>query len=236
MTVISEGYPDWQRVETRAFDPFYRETFDTGGSTASTGLLYVANFPMLIVSAKATGTSIYNMTLQWYTDSDKSTSLLTEQIGLAAPDWGYRVAHGVVSPWLDVFFVPTTYSSGDEITLALIPSTFQIPQIQLSYNYLIRETTLAIGSGVTTTVNANAIIPGPGKLYLHNPTCTDFTVNMQVLENDGAWHSSFFAQSTTVGVTLDYDVTLPPRPTRVQVDNRSGSSANFDFTLSSWAQ
>jgi hypothetical protein len=236
VTVISEGYPDWQRVVTRAFNPFYRQTFDTGGAVTSTGLLYVANFPAMIIAASASGTSIYNMTVQWYTDSNKVTSLLTEQIGLAAPDWGYRVSHGIVSPWVDIFFSPTTYAAGDTINLSLTPSTFQVPQIQLSYNYLIRQTTLAVAAGVTTTVNANAVIPGPGKLYVHTANATSYSVNMQILESDGAWHSSFFYESVVSPETQDFDVTLPPRPCRIQVHNRGAGAANFDFTLSSWAQ
>lgn len=236
MTTVAEGYPDWQRVETRAFDPFYRQTADTGGASGSTGLLYVANFPSVIVNASGTGTATYFGAISWYTDQDKVNSLLTEQIGWGPAAWPYRVAHGVVSPWMDMFWSPFGYVAGDQLSVSLTPSTNAISQIQLSYNYLIRETGDLIAAGATTTINANAVIPGPGLIYVHTANATSYSINLQILEADGNWHSSFFYESVTIPETKVFQVTLPPRPCRVAVHNRGAGNANFDFTLTSQAQ
>lgn len=232
---ISEGYPDWQRVQTHAYNPFYNVTQDTGGVEKSTGLLYVANFPVITMLITATGTSVYNIEMQWYSDSDKVNALLVEQIGVGAGVGPYRNAHGVISPWVIVFITPVTYVAGDTVHLELVPNTIRVPATQLSYPYLVRQTNLSINAGATQTDNSNAIVPGPGILNFHSAASTSHTVHFQALEADGNWYDAFTYSATVTPDTQVFQVTLPPRPTRLQVTNNGAAAHQYVYSLSSWA-
>lgn len=232
MTTVSEGYPDWQRTSTRAFDPFYRQTVDTLGVTVSTGLLFVGNFPTLMLLMTASGTSKYNITVQWYTDSNKSTALLVEQIGLDAAAGSYRVGHAVLSPWVDIFIVPVTYAAGDTVNLSITPTTNATPGIQLTYPLIFEENAHSVAGGATDTVYGAAILPGPAVMYWR-ALPTVWSINLQVMDNLGAYHSRYYVDSVK-NVASDFkEIVLPPRPVRVALMNSDAGAGLFNFTIGS---
>lgn len=229
---VSEGFPDYLRVDTRAFKPFLNTTTDTGGSQYRTGKFYVGNFPTLIVQLQTTGTSVYSAAVQWFSDSTDTTPMLSYNL-VFANNSSYQVGHAILGPWVEIVFSPVSYVTGDIVGVVLTPTSNLAPMSQMIDTYVVQETSHVVAANSSSYVQALGVAPGPGILTLYNPASPKYLISIQAMTVSGVWESIFTAYGTATAAAYDYQVTLPPKSVRIQMENAdAASSHSFDFTLS----
>lgn len=230
---ISEGYPDWQRVDTRAFKPFLDVTVDTGGSQYTSSKFFVGNFPTLIVQLLAAGTSYYTIGINWFSAETDTTPILTYDL-ILANGMGYQVGHSILAPWVEIVISPLTYTATNTVTVILTPTSNSTPMPQMVDTYLIQETERLIAAGGSLTVGAIYVTPGPGILMLYAGASTLYVLIVEVLMPSGLWTKIFTINATASGVSYDYQIVIPPKPVRVTVTNNDAAAHTYTFSLALW--
>lgn len=227
---ITEGYPDWQRVQSRAFIPMLNQTFDTGGATTDKGPFYVTNFPLVMVSVILTGSSFYNIDLRWLDTAAAAIPLYIKTVSVGPNVSVYKNAFPVLSPYLQIRVFPVTYVAGDVVSLVVTPSTNPSTPLDVNGAYLIEQNALSVAAGATTIVYASAIIEGPASLHWRT-AATTWTVDTQIQNTLGTFSSRYFFDQAMSTAENTVAIVLPAAPVRTRLINGDAVARNFNLTL-----
>lgn len=229
---ISEGYPDWQRVETRAEKPLITQTVDTLGLVVNLGPFYVGNFPLMMVRLVATGTTNYNVLFSWNSDQLGSVTIFSKLVAVSGDVSIYSAPLRVLSPWLVVTITPAAYVAGDTIEVDLVPSFNPMSQSEMNAPYQIMQSAQNIGAGATVDVNFNSVVEGPA-VFWWNTSSAAWSFTIQMLDNGFAWHAVYVVNNVAAGVIGFVNIGLGPRPMRLQVHNSDAAAKVWSASIAS---
>lgn len=227
---VSEGYPDYQRVQTRALAPLVNEVFDTGGVVTDMGVYYVSNYPELLFKFIGDNTATYDITFQWYADAAKTLLIYTKSVAVTGNVPVLAEPVKVAGPWLNIHIVPTNWVAGLNVQLIVVPSYNPMSVRELNDTFLLAESARSVAAASTDTVYLNAVIEGPCVWYW-NSGATSWSLQLQELTSGGTWHTRFQVSSGGPAALGYENVALQARPYRVQFMNNDASSKLWSSTI-----
>lgn len=233
MVAVSEGYPDWQRVQSRALAPLVVETFDTLGVTTDKGPYFVGNFPVLLVKIVGGASTKYNVQFVWYSDAAMTTQLFLKLVAVEPNIPLYVAPIRVLSPYLKVTFFPTGYVSGDEVTLYVTPSYTPMAASEINDPILIQENGHLTAAGATDNIYFLQVMEGPMVFHWRVPGSTIWSLSVQSMNDVFTYTTNYFVDNQAGGIEGFDTITLPPRPSRVAFHNGDAATRGFNCTIGS---
>jgi len=220
---MSQGYPDFLRVENRIAAPIVRLQGESFAATRTYGPLYVGNYPELMIWANYNGVPPALLIVNDLASEDLGDGLANTTYALT-PGALVALQRPVNSPWIRVDLQSIT--AGTQVwDLAVIPTTNEHAQSPiLSPRVLYSATNMSVAAGSTITQPINWVAPGPAVLHFQGSTV--FNPNIQYLDTGGNWDSLFPYTGTDMGGTYTDHIVLPESSIRLQFHNTDGAASH----------
>jgi hypothetical protein len=218
---MSQGYPDWQRVETRTGEPLLRWEGQDVPAQVTEGPFYVGNWPELMVyAAQNIGPSSVVDILDLASGDVNDVITLTEYV--FTPGLFLNVQRPINTQYIGLRVRPIT--AGDSNwDLALVPTTNEHSQSPiLTKRVLYNVTNQNVAAGATLTVPLDFIAPGPATFHFQGPTT--YNNNLQFMDTGGNWQSLYPYTGTDMGGTYTDRIVLPESAIRFTFHNTDGAA------------
>lgn len=227
---VSEGYPDWQHIQTRAGVPIAFLPGQSIPAATTFGPWYLANWPSVTIIASPGGTSSYTMNIQWWADEAMTQSIEFHTVVIAAANWPYLMTHGVFSSWLSLRITPIAFVAGDTVDVVVTPTTARLPLVDLFDPTALKINNATVAAGATLTTNSLLITPGPGDFYFKT-NATAWTMKIQYFSTGGVWTDLYVFDNTVSNGLYTNQIVLPPYPLRTQFTNSGAAAAQVSAVL-----